>query len=263
MISKRSSKTIQNILSIRNNVISSRNTSTRTSLASSTSASSSASASLTTKRALSSTYQHYEKQHQNTRAMFRNGGNVASTATDSRVAPLIHSSFYQQQQEKRQIMQKMKFHTESDYHRKADDTLETIQDTLEYYFEDFADDMEKNFSTNGLEINYASGVLTITIPPHGTWVLNKQTPNRQIWWSSPLTGPRRYEWDEEGERWVWTKFVDYCNSVKAKNANAGKEVDGGEGNVSWTETVSLGEALKKEMIDLFQSEDGLEELDEL
>ena len=29
---------------------------------------------------------------------------------------------------------------------------------------------------------------------HMTWVINKQTPNRQIWWSSPISGPRRYEW---------------------------------------------------------------------
>lgn len=175
-------------------------------------------------------------------------------ATKNDAAPLIHSSFCQHKELMQ--MQKMKFHTESDYHRKADDTLEMIQDTLEFYFEDFADDMEKNFSTNGLEINYASGVLTITIPPHGIWVLNKQTPNRQIWWSSPLTGPRRYEWDEESERWVWTKYVDYCKSVNAKNDNTDKKV-------LWTDTISLGEALKKEMIDLFQSEDGLEELDEL
>lgn len=30
------------------------------------------------------------------------------------------------------------------------------------------------------------GVLNIIIPGRGTWVLNKQTPNRQVWWSSPI-----------------------------------------------------------------------------
>ena len=53
------------------------------------------------------------------------------------------------------------------------------------------------------EVTYASGVLTMVMPPHGTWVLNKQTPNRQIWWSSPISGPRRYEY-ENGE-WVFTR----------------------------------------------------------
>jgi frataxin len=38
------------------------------------------------------------------------------------------------------------------------------------------------------------GVLNLSVPPHGTWVLNKQGPNKQIWWSSPVSGPKRFEW---------------------------------------------------------------------
>lgn len=30
--------------------------------------------------------------------------------------------------------------------------------------------------------------------PHGTYVLNKQPPNKQIWISSPISGPKRYDW---------------------------------------------------------------------
>ena len=33
-----------------------------------------------------------------------------------------------------------------------------------------------------------------------TYVLNKQAPNKQIWWSSPISGPHRF--GEDGERWV-------------------------------------------------------------
>ena len=29
-----------------------------------------------------------------------------------------------------------------------------------------------------------------------TQVLNKQGPNRQIWWSSPVSGPKRFYFDE-------------------------------------------------------------------
>lgn len=39
-----------------------------------------------------------------------------------------------------------------------------------------------------------AGVLTLHFPPHGTYVLNKQPPNRQIWLSSPVSGPKRYDW---------------------------------------------------------------------
>lgn len=31
-----------------------------------------------------------------------------------------------------------------------------------------------------------SGVLTVKLGRHGTYVINKQTPNRQIWLSSPV-----------------------------------------------------------------------------
>lgn len=29
---------------------------------------------------------------------------------------------------------------------------------------------------------------------HGVYVINKQPPNKQVWLSSPLTGPKRYDW---------------------------------------------------------------------
>ncbi|KAL8627167.1 hypothetical protein Q9189_007125 [Teloschistes chrysophthalmus] len=39
-----------------------------------------------------------------------------------------------------------------------------------------------------------SGVLTLAFPPIGTYVLNKQPPNKQIWLSSPKSGPKRYDY---------------------------------------------------------------------
>jgi frataxin len=45
-----------------------------------------------------------------------------------------------------------------------------------------------------------SGVLTLTLGPHiGTYVINKQPPNKQIWLSSPKTGPKRYDYVVFGE----------------------------------------------------------------
>lgn len=37
-------------------------------------------------------------------------------------------------------------------------------------------------------------MLTLLFPPKGTYVLNKQPPNKQIWLSSPFSGPKRYDW---------------------------------------------------------------------
>ncbi|KAF7644876.1 hypothetical protein LDENG_00214220, partial [Lucifuga dentata] len=48
-----------------------------------------------------------------------------------------------------------------------------------------------------------SGVLTVKVGgDHGTYVINKQTPNKQIWLSSPSSGPKRYSWT--GKRWVYS-----------------------------------------------------------
>ena len=37
------------------------------------------------------------------------------------------------------------------------------------------------------------GVLTMVLDGGNTYVLNKQRPNRQVWLSSPVSGPRRFE----------------------------------------------------------------------
>jgi len=123
--------------------------------------------------------------------------------------------------------------------------MDTIQDTLDCYFED-------NPHLDTPDINYSAGVLTIALTK-GTWVLNKQTPNEQIWWSSPMSGPRRYEFEEGGgKKWIWSRFVESQNDASA-SAEKG----------SWKETKYLGEALKKELVEMYKVEDGLDDLDEL
>merc|ERR1711862_91244 len=91
-----------------------------------------------------------------------------------------------------------------------------IQDALEEYIEDNfdADLLKKDPDLEIPEVNYADGVLAISLPPNGTWVLNKQTPNEQIWWSSPISGPRRYEYVEELGRWVYSRVIDDTNTVQ-------------------------------------------------
>lgn len=42
--------------------------------------------------------------------------------------------------------------------------------------------------------------MTLDVPPHGTYVINKQPPNHQIWVSSPISGPSRYSMSPDG---IW------------------------------------------------------------
>jgi len=37
-------------------------------------------------------------------------------------------------------------------------------------------------------------VLTVDMGEKGIYVLNKQPPNKQIWLSSPVSGPKRFDW---------------------------------------------------------------------
>jgi frataxin len=84
---------------------------------------------------------------------------------------------------------------ERTFHNLADATLNGIESGCSA-LEDIVD---------GLDISSSMGVLTIKLGEKGTYVLNKQTPNRQIWWSSPLSGPRRYQWDVSTSTWVSTR----------------------------------------------------------
>ncbi|PVI05927.1 arabinogalactan endo-1,4-beta-galactosidase [Periconia macrospinosa] len=78
----------------------------------------------------------------------------------------------------------------SEFHQRADVTLDDLVARLE----------EKQESTPDLEVEYSSGVLEIKIPSKEyTYVLNKQPPNKQIWLSSPLSGPKRFDWVVSGE----------------------------------------------------------------
>ena len=40
--------------------------------------------------------------------------------------------------------------------------------------------------------------MNVTLPNKGTYVLNKQPPNKQIWLSSPESGPKRFDWVIQG-----------------------------------------------------------------
>lgn len=54
-------------------------------------------------------------------------------------------------------------------------------------------------------ITLQDGVLTIALGSnYGTYVINRQSPNRQIWLSSPTSGPKRYDLIlENGGYWIY------------------------------------------------------------
>ncbi len=80
---------------------------------------------------------------------------------------------------------------DAEYHTLADAYL----DRLLGHLEDLQDARED------VDVVYASGVLTLAFLPSEatggrarTYVINKQPPNKQIWLSSPVSGPKRFDW---------------------------------------------------------------------
>lgn len=85
-----------------------------------------------------------------------------------------------------------------------------------------------------MRLNFASqqaGVLTLKFPPSGTYVLNKQPPNKQIWLSSPISGPKRYDYvikggndgDKAGQ---WVYHRDHSSLSRLLESELGILIEG-------------------------------------
>jgi len=83
------------------------------------------------------------------------------------------------------------------YHKVSDATMERLLESLE----DLLDQLQKP----DYEVEYHSGVLTLILGNHGTYVINKQPPNKQIWLSSPFSGPIRYDYSETNKAWLYSR----------------------------------------------------------
>lgn len=86
--------------------------------------------------------------------------------------------------------------SENMFHKRADVYLNNLVE----YFEEIGDEL----NPPQYDVSYSSGVLTLYLDK-GTYVLNKQPPNQQIWLSSPVSGPKRYEFKELMNAWVNVK----------------------------------------------------------
>jgi frataxin len=86
-------------------------------------------------------------------------------------------------------------------------TLESLNDK----FDELSDEYSNKLS-NEYDVNYSNGVLTVKVDSkYGTYVINKQTPNLQIWLSSPLSGPKRY--DFINNRWIYKHDGESLHSL--------------------------------------------------
>ncbi|KAF2272906.1 Frataxin [Westerdykella ornata] len=77
----------------------------------------------------------------------------------------------------------------AEYNQRADEFLDALLAKIEQMQE----------TRPEIDVEYSAGVMEISLQGTGTYVLNKQPPNKQIWLSSPVSGPKRYDWVVVGE----------------------------------------------------------------
>ena len=88
----------------------------------------------------------------------------------------------------------------NNYEKVADETLESLTEQFDFIGEEIEDDNISDY----YDVTYSSGVLTVKLGPSvGTFVLNKQSPNLQLWLSSPLSGPKRFDLIEN--KWIYKR----------------------------------------------------------
>jgi len=87
--------------------------------------------------------------------------------------------------------------TMEQYHKLSDETMDTLLEDLE--------ELVENHGDPTFEVEYHSGVLTLKLGESGTYVINKQPPNKQIWLSSPFSGPKRYDYIESDGSWRYSR----------------------------------------------------------
>ncbi|KAM0426964.1 hypothetical protein ACHAPT_007862 [Fusarium lateritium] len=119
--------------------------------------------------------------------------------------------------------------TDGEYHELADEYLDDIVGK----FEELQDERED------IDVEFSAGVLTISWPEKGTYVINKQPPNKQIWLSSPISGPKRYDWcvfgegqnEKEGTAvgdWIYARDGSSLNQVFLEELGVNIDVPGEE-----------------------------------
>ncbi|KAG6799025.1 frataxin, mitochondrial [Apis mellifera caucasica] len=85
--------------------------------------------------------------------------------------------------------------TSVQFEKVSDETLTSLTE----YFDEL---VEQAIHLSDADVSYGDGVLTIKFgDTHGTYVINRQSPNRQIWLSSPKSGPKRYDFIDG--KWIY------------------------------------------------------------
>ena len=83
----------------------------------------------------------------------------------------------------------------SQFESRADATLARLEQALEA-------------AGDGLDIELVGGILTLELEAGGIYQINKHSPNREIWLSSPVSGAWHFAWNEADRVWRSTRGAE-------------------------------------------------------
>jgi len=83
----------------------------------------------------------------------------------------------------------------------AEKTIESLFDAIDEAIGDDAD------------VDLENGILTVELEDGRQYVINKHSPNQQIWLSSPISGAAHYKFDDATAAWVSTRSSDVLLDV--------------------------------------------------
>lgn len=96
------------------------------------------------------------------------------------------------------------------YEKISNETLESLTERLD----ELADELD-DIVSNQYDVSFSNGVLNLKLgSEHGTYVINKQTPNLQIWLSSPISGPKRFDFIDN--TWIYKRTGETLHGLLSK-----------------------------------------------
>lgn len=98
---------------------------------------------------------------------------------------------------------------ESDFHRAVDAVLAQVEDAVE--------------AVDALEVDLEAGILTVTCPDGSRVIVNRQTPNREIWVAARSGG---FHFSQREGAWRDTRSGEelYASLARAIEAQSGARV---------------------------------------
>ncbi|OON18563.1 iron donor protein CyaY [Opisthorchis viverrini] len=89
----------------------------------------------------------------------------------------------------------------SEYESLSNETLDKLAEVFDSLGEKY--NLDKDY-----DVEHAYGVLKVYFGAGiGTYIINRQAPNKQLWLSSPRSGPKRYDFIRSRDEW-WAVEVD-------------------------------------------------------